>query len=132
MAEPKPRRNFKKNCSQCGEPGVHSWGLCYRCYVATPEFKRIKLAAHLKIHNMTVEQYEQLLIEQNGGCAICGGQPTNGKNRLSVDHNHKTNKNRGLLCDCCNRAIGLMKDSPELLRLAAAYLQRHGDQNGGK
>jgi hypothetical protein len=76
---------------------------------------------------LTVEDYERRLSEQGGACAICRrpetirpkGRPT----RLAVDHDHGTRKVRGLLCNVCNRALGLFRDSSELLRTAAAYLE---------
>jgi hypothetical protein len=40
-----------------------------------------------------------------------------------VDHNHSSGKVRGLLCNRCNRAIGMFEDSPELLLSAISYLQ---------
>jgi len=61
-------------------------------------------------YNMTVDEYDKLLEEQNKVCAICGKKKTSknryGAHRLGVDHNHITNKNRGLLCTHCNTAIG--------------------------
>ena len=44
---------------------------------------------------------------------------------LAVDHCHKTGKIRQLLCSNCNPAIGFIKDSPELARKMADYLERH-------
>lgn len=67
--------------------------------------------------------YQRLLERQGNGCAICGRTDNPGKSRLAIDHCHKSGKIRGLLCTCCNQAIGQMKDSPELLRKAAAYLE---------
>lgn len=43
--------------------------------------------------------------------------------RLAVDHCHKTKKIRGLLCDNCNKGLGLFKDKPELLNSASEYLR---------
>lgn len=51
-------------------------------------------------------------------CEICGGS-----GRMCIDHNHETNKIRGVLCNLCNRGLGYFQDSPLLLRKAAAYLE---------
>jgi hypothetical protein len=61
--------------------------------------------------------------EQGWVCAICGN-PTATGHRLAVDHDHTTHRVRGLLCESCNNGLGRFKDSPELLRLAALYLER--------
>lgn len=53
-------------------------------------------------------------------CAICGGSDR----RLVVDHDHRTNTVRGMLCDMCNLALGGFLDSPDILRRAATYLER--------
>ena len=71
---------------------------------------------------LKVEQYEKMFKDQNGACAICEKQDTNGK-RLAVDHDHKTGKIRGLLCDRCNRGIGLMQESISSLHNAVRYLE---------
>lgn len=80
-------------------------------------------------YGMTPEKYNQMLAEQGGVCAICGqDEPaangrTGKKFLLSVDHDHATGEVRGLLCNRCNRAIGLMSDSTDLLKKAIYYLQ---------
>ena len=57
-------------------------------------------------------------------CQICGKLPSQCKNgRLVVDHQHNPAVPRGFLCDNCNRALGLMMDSPELLTKAVLYLE---------
>jgi hypothetical protein len=84
-----------------------------------------------KCFNMTIEDYDKLFTIQNGLCAICNKEETilhhstKEKVKLSVDHNHQTNKIRGLLCTLCNFGIGYFKDSSELLRKAASYLESH-------
>ncbi|QSM04369.1 hypothetical protein PROPHIGD43A-4_59 [Mycobacterium phage prophiGD43A-4] len=60
---------------------------------------------------------------QRGKCAICGDAPES----LVVDHNHETGAVRGLLCNNCNRCLGLLKDNIEVLTSAAAYLIQHED-----
>lgn len=72
----------------------------------------------LKIkYNMTIEDYNNLLASQNGSCSICADD----KN-LVIDHCHTTNRVRGILCSTCNRGIGLMKDSVQVLQSAIEYL----------
>lgn len=79
-------------------------------------------------YGITTEDYEQLLEKQDGVCAICGkDEPaehgrTGSKFTLAVDHCHDFEYVRGLLCQRCNRAIGLLGDDVQLLRKAIAYL----------
>jgi len=68
-------------------------------------------------------QYLLILKSQQGRCAICRREPCSGEN-FAVDHCHQTQKVRGLLCITCNTAIGSLHDDPELLRAAAAYLEK--------
>mgnify|MGYP001036879075 CR=1 FL=1 len=72
--------------------------------------------------NITYEQYEQLLEEQNGQCAICGTDENQFNKGMCVDHCHETGQIRGLLCTECNLGIGYLKDEAELLMKAAEYL----------
>lgn len=75
--------------------------------------------------------YGNLLRAQGGVCAVCGGLNADGKS-LAVDHDHECCPDksgcpdcvRGLLCSPCNHAVGLMRDDPDRLRRAAAYLER--------
>lgn len=60
---------------------------------------------------------------QNGQCAICGKTLIEGKG-LHIDHNHKTQQVRGLLCINCNHLIGSALESEEVLRNAAEYLRK--------
>lgn len=80
----------------------------------TRKFERIT-----KIYNLTSEQYTSLLETQNNLCAICKSRKA-----TDVDHDHKTEKIRGLLCNPCNRGLGLFKDSTSLLSSAILYLER--------
>jgi hypothetical protein len=63
-----------------------------------------------------------MLQQQNGLCAICKKTETGKTSNLCVDHCHKTGKVRGLLCNNCNKGLGLFKDNPEVLLNASAYL----------
>lgn len=89
--------------------------------------KEYDLESHMKrAYGLGFKEYEEMLFNQNGVCAICSGKPPKNqhKTRLNIDHCHTTGKVRGLLCDACNRAIGLLKDSPDLLNKAIHYLAR--------
>lgn len=76
-----------------------------------------------RYYGLSVEQYNLMLEVQNGICAICSRTCHRGK-RLVVDHCHKTQRLRGLLCSNCNSGIGLLDDNPELLENASRYLRR--------
>lgn|SRR5208282_745974 len=72
---------------------------------------------------ISAAEYGRLLAAQGGVCAICTG-PVGRRtaSRLMVDHNHKTNKVRGLLCQRCNMGIGQFRDDPNLMARAVEYL----------
>jgi Recombination endonuclease VII len=89
-----------------------------------------ELNAYLKRnYGITEDEYESLLISQGGVCAICKQtNPAKGDRepeRLAVDHNHRSGANRGLLCQRCNKLLGLAEDSQELLFRAQVYLREH-------
>jgi hypothetical protein len=69
-------------------------------------------------YNLTSEEFDFIFQKQNGSCAICHTKNI----KLCVDHNHNTNKNRGLLCKKCNCAIGLLQENPLFLQSAIDYL----------
>ena len=74
-------------------------------------------------YGISEENYNQMLAEQHGGCAICGRKQRGKKHiYLYVDHNHITGQVRGLLCCSCNSAVGQFRDDPALLRRAIEYL----------
>lgn len=76
----------------------------------------------LKRFGLTPEDFQDVLDEQGGGCAICGRSAR--VTRMAVDHNHRTGEVRGILCTRCNTALGMFDDDPETLLEAAAYLNR--------
>jgi len=86
--------------------------------------EKIKNAELIKIFGITLEDYNTMLEDQNGCCKICNVHYTKEKQALSVDHCHTTQQIRGLLCNTCNRAIGLLKDSTETLQKAIEYLNK--------
>jgi len=84
--------------------------------------------SYLKKYGITLKEYKKLLKRQNNVCAICKQPETQlakGRKKirqLSVDHNHNTTSVRGLLCDKCNRGLGVFRDNPKFLINAAKYL----------
>lgn len=73
---------------------------------------------------LTHEQYEEMLKLQNGVCLICKRyRIASNKHHMVIDHCHKTGKIRGILCNWCNRGIGLFEDNLELLENAKLYLK---------
>tara|TARA_R110000782_G_scaffold187705_1_gene277833 strand:+ start:840 stop:1217 length:378 start_codon:yes stop_codon:yes gene_type:complete len=101
---------------------------CKTCTAANRKSKYSKTATRKRnleknFGEGVVDVYEIMFVNQEGVCAICKS-PENGRySNLSVDHCHATNKIRGLLCNNCNRGIGLLKDSPLFLREAAKYIE---------
>jgi hypothetical protein len=86
------------------------------------ENKRKHKAFYLKADfGLTIEEYEKMVKDQEGLCAICRRPQTKA---LAVDHDHRTKKIRGLLCDRCNLGLGQFQDQPERLRQAAHYIER--------
>lgn len=92
------------------------------------EFKRRQQNSQLKYHfGITIDDYEQILKEQNNACFICERDSSEFNKRLAVDHDHKTGMIRGLLCTHCNhRILGRNRD-PALFKRAAEYLDRNSN-----
>lgn len=132
---------YTKICKQCSKEGSLDLfqkdiskkdGVRPECKACTAVNRKSRYSAETnRKNNMeknfgkgVLDTYQRLFEEQDGVCAICKS-PENGRYKhLSVDHCHETGKIRGLLCNNCNRGIGLLKDSPELLKNAIKYVQR--------
>lgn len=106
---------------------VRNWQL------KNPEKVRLYKRNHhrRKSYGLSPEAYNKMAQRQNNRCALCGQLETSkdfrtGKARtLSVDHNHKTNKIRQLLCHRCNLGLGMFKDDIDLLQKVVKYLKKH-------
>ena len=107
---------------------------------STPEQNR---RANLwRLYKIRPDEYDALRQRQGFRCAICarheselpaqrGGRPRGDGvaptgASLVVDHDHETGAIRGLLCQPCNTAIGMLEDCPERLRGALRYLGKTG------
>lgn len=76
-----------------------------------------------KAYGVSKEQYDEMFNSQNGLCAICLKPELN--RHLSVDHDHLTNKVRGLLCRKCNFILGFAADDLLILQSAMKYLRTY-------
>jgi hypothetical protein len=86
-------------------------------------FTLIKRRNALKKYGLTIESFNQMLIDQNSLCKICKTDKPGGfANQWTVDHCHTTGLVRGILCTNCNKGLGYFKDSPELFDIARKYL----------
>ena len=75
-------------------------------------------------HGITINDYYEMLEEQNGVCAGCGAdEPGYNQKFFCVDHNHVDGRIRGLLCGPCNLALGKLKDNPTTIRTLADYVE---------
>jgi hypothetical protein len=75
-------------------------------------------------YGLSPEGYDALMKQQGSACAICK-TPNWADYPPHVDHDHKSGRVRGILCRCCNVAIGLIKDNPKTARTLADYLERN-------
>lgn len=117
----------EKSCSKCGvvkpiesfyrtakmRDGRLSW--CKECAGVGMRERHLQ-----RKYGIGVADYDAMLVEQDGLCPICGEDE-----ELVVDHDHSTGKVRALLCDRCNRALGVVQDSPELLLSLVRYVEQH-------
>lgn len=139
--------NLTKKCKTCNEEkfldqfellsGKYYRNECYKCrarkiYHNNPEPFRNQA---LKRYGLTLQQFNTILISQNGKCAICGtddpscGGETKKSYNFHVDHDHETGIVRGLLCAKCNRGLGFFDDNPEKILASYNYLvQNKGDK----
>lgn len=108
-------------------------GLCAECYHKEKNStywknnKHIiyprKRDGHLKELGWSLKMVEEKILEQDNKCAVCFVEFTETPH---ADHKHVVPPiPRGLLCSPCNRALGLLKDDPALLRKAAAYIEKY-------
>jgi len=90
---------------------------------------KIKHTKLKQTYGITLESYQIMLLAQNNVCAICErpeetiwrGQQT----MLAVDHDHNTGAVRGLLCQKCNRALGLLEENRRSIDRLGAYIDKH-------
>lgn len=120
-----PNGYFKpKQCKTCTETFIPEAPSQHYC---SPKC-RGKNSYYTRCYGLTEAQVTALKEASDNRCYLCNSEGfligNNGHSeKLAVDHCHTTGVVRGMLCHNCNRALGLLQDSPELLRKAAAYIE---------
>jgi len=79
-------------------------------------------------YGIHLDDYERMLSEQNGVCAICSSPPVSSKRNkgyLDVDHDHVSGVIRGLICHPCNQGMIAVDRIPDWLEKAANYAAKY-------
>lgn len=113
-----------KTCKKCGFEGtknpyfvkssirgIHQYGCCKKCQQETTRAWRYNIS----IHEMNS------LLDRITHCEICSTEFTT--NRKVIDHCHKDNHVRGILCDSCNTTLGQLEKTPDMLEKMTYYLK---------
>ena len=122
-----------KTCAPCKQAKSKEWVANNRDKVLaysiknqakTPDMPRVRKNQHLKRkYGITIEQYEEMFLNQDESCAIC--KEKSSATSWHLDHNHITNKVRAILCHHCNVLLGFAKDNTTLLEKVIDYLEFH-------
>lgn len=126
-------KTVNRVCQECSTPFIgHTTKLFCSSNCRTISLRKRRKPRHrenklLKKYGLTIETYESLVKLQNNLCAICksSNKGSETKNNWCVDHDHKTDKVRGLLCHNCNLMIGYAKDNISILTSAIQYLSQN-------
>jgi hypothetical protein len=131
--EQKPLSEFHKNknkptglsshCKLCAKHTAREWR------IKNPQYQK---KYHFKLkYGITLEERSSLLKLQGNKCAICDTDIQE-EGKYHVDHCHRTNSIRGVLCPNCNIMLGHAKDSTEILKSALNYLEKYNSKSDKK
>jgi hypothetical protein len=135
---PAKKIDYDGPCVECGRIARKMYKtakLCPTCYNRrmgnnNSLYDDMSYKRHLKrTYNISMQEYNQILEDQNGVCLVCGISPEEDGRRLSVDHDHNCCPGsrscgmciRGFLCRGCNLSLGYAKDDPNTLERLAMY-----------
>jgi Recombination endonuclease VII len=136
-------KNMRKDqglCTKCGKEKPEerrAFSTCIECAkqpVLTPEERLLR---RVQSHNLSPEEYNTMLENQGGVCAIC----RRATKSFHIDHSHITGRVRGILCNSCNLGLGMFKDKSHILERAILYLlkdidarltRKEGENNASK
>ena len=126
-----------KTCTKCGvskpldeyytiKKYGHKHGSCKECFKKKSKKQRnperAKELELLRRYGITLEDYYKM----DQSCNICGSSEEGRGFKMNVDHCHSTGKVRGLLCNSCNRGLGLLGE--DNLLEAIQYINRSKEQ----
>jgi hypothetical protein len=128
-----------KICTRCKQkkpfeafPKNYPWADGYRpdCKECRNAYTRERIARlggrqemTARRHKINAVLYREILEIQGNHCPLCGDPPDPKARALAIDHDHQTDRLRGILCARCNGGLGMFRDSPVILRRAADYLE---------
>jgi len=77
-----------------------------------------------KRYNLTLDQYNKMLSDQNNCCKVCDIKMIS----PHVDHCHTTGKVRALLCNNCNTGLGKLKEDTKIMQKLIEYVKEHNNE----
>ena len=117
---------YKRSNRPCGVKSI-----CKECNKVYPKRRNVDTSRAydlMKSYKITLKEYNLLLEKQDNKCWICNKDSSellnSRKKYLCVDHCHINKSIRGLLCDTCNRALGMFKDDVKILNKAIEYIEK--------
>jgi hypothetical protein len=125
-------RTGKKICARCNNDlAIDSFhrrrdridgreSCCKTCRVESVTRRKLKY-----LYGLYPEDVKALIADQGGLCAICQRVLSVNSKQVHVDHDHATNRVRGILCHRCNLALGLLDDDANVVKAALEYLLRN-------
>jgi hypothetical protein len=117
-----PVRQYERGERLCKAEGCDKPRACSAYYCQKHYMRPRK---RLNRYGVTQEQFEAMLADQEGRCAICRADAPRGYGRgWCVDHDHATGQIRGVLCGNCNSGLGMFNDDPTVIAAAVLYLQQ--------
>lgn len=113
---------YLKKCKNNRQNRFHH--ICKKCHNIRPDGYITNYIRKLKF-NISKEEYDLILKSQNNCCAICNKNRELFKRDFAIDHCHKSNKIRGLLCTRCNIGIGMLQEDLSIMDSAIKYILKY-------
>jgi hypothetical protein len=123
LTHPDEHKEHCRKYSQKHKEKIKETGNIWRASNST-RTEQLDMKYKMAARGITIDDYENMLLRQDGRCAICGRDVCELSERLCVDHDHKSGRVRGLLCRPCNLILGNAREDIEVLAGAKIYLER--------